>query len=121
MVKLQIETYTDEQRSPVTGGKFKPLSKDYAKFKQKKVGNKKADLHLTNKMINSIRADFLSEKIRFKIEAKKQIPKAYNHNTGDTLEQRQFMPDEEARGTRATFHKGIREAIQEMINDASES
>ena len=25
----------------------------------------------------------------------KQIPKAYNHNVGDTLPQRQFMPDEE--------------------------
>lgn len=122
MVKLQIDSYTREQRSPVTGGKFKKLSESYAKLKKKMVGNDKPDLHLRDKMIKSIRADFLADRIRFKITAESQIAKSYNHLTGDTVPKRQFLPDDEVtRGRGAGFHKDIKDIVQDMINDAAES
>ena len=122
MVKLQIHSYTSEQRSPVTGGRFQKLSPEYAKIKKKMGKGTKADLHLKDKMINSIRSDYLKDSIRFKITAESQKAKSYNHLVGDTTPKRQFLPNEaDSRGKKVGFEKGIKEAIQDMINDASGS
>lgn len=112
----EIENHTQAGVSPVTGGEFKRLSKNYAKRKKKLVGNSDPDLHLHDKMINSIRAEIKQESIDFRITEEK--PKAFNHLVGDTLPKRQFLPnDEDTKGRAVGFNRTIKDGITEIIKE----
>lgn len=79
---------------PVTGGGFKPYSKEYkesAEFKLLKDGST-VDMTLTGAMLNDI--DVLSDSantIRIGFQDTTEKLKAFNHNTGDTLPKRPFF------------------------------
>ena len=109
-----IENYTSRGVSPVSKGEYKKnlTNKEY----MKKTGKKISDLHLSGSMLGGITFDNFKERITFKITDSLDKKKAFNHNTGDTLPTRKFMPDDAA-GDK--FKPSIRKAIEEIINDAS--
>lgn len=112
LILKEIESTTRKQRSPVDGESYPRLSPKY-KIKKRKAGKgTKADLHLNNKMIRSIKEHNTREGVKFEITKKKEIPKAFNHNIGDTVPQRQIMPDEELS---ETFSPRIMRKVEDII------
>ena len=110
-----IEDYTSRGVSPVSKGEYKKnlTSKAY----MKKTGKKISDLHLSGAMLGGMTFDNFKERITFKITDGTNKKKAFNHNTGDTLPTREFMPDDEAKGK---FKPAITKRIKEIIEDASQ-
>lgn len=109
-----IVTYLDKSNTPVKDGQFKKsLSKEYSKA----TGKKKADLHLEGTMLSSLVVDSFRDKVTIKITEPTQKKKAYNHNVGDTLPVRKFLPDD---AQDETFKKPILDGISRIIKDASE-
>ena len=107
--------YLDSGVTPVSGGRYKKtLSKNYKKRKIAMGGQGIADLDLTSDMISSLR--FSKAKtgndIKISINKAKEILKAYNHNVGDTLPQREFMPKEGGK-----FKPKIRQRVDSIIAD----
>ena len=95
----QIRSYLDKQTTPVSGGSYKKgLSKVYKKKKQAMGQPGIANLKLTGAMLNDFEVDATKSTITFKLDDETQIKKAYNHNTGDTLDQREFLPDDTSNG-----------------------
>lgn len=112
-----ILDYVGEAKTPVKGGKFKAtLNQAYAD--REKAGDNAANLDLNGDMLNAleIKADYESGKITIGIFDEGQTPKAYNHNVGDTLPKRQFIPDE-GQSFKPEILKGVRRIIQEYIDD----
>lgn len=110
----KMQSYLESGESPVSGGSYKKqLSKEYAK----KVGKKISDLDLTGSMLGNLGFDAFKNKIVFKITDPEQKLKAFNHNVGDTLPQRQFLPNDD---NDETFKKGIITVVNRIIKDASE-
>lgn len=91
----EIDSTTKRNRSPVDNARYEKLSKGYREIKIKKGKGGSPNLHLNNKMISSLRNNNARNGVRIESKSKKQIPKLFNHNTGDTLPQRQILPDEE--------------------------
>lgn len=122
LVLTEIENHTQAGVSPVTGGQFKPLSKKYAKRKKKLTGSSSADLHLKDDMIEAIRAEIKANAVDFKITDRKEKLKAYNHNVGDTVKKRQFLPnDSDEKGRGVGFNKAIKEGIKEIFREINAS
>ena len=117
-VLSEIEFQTQGSNSPVTGRQFKPLSKNYAKFKKGLGKGTDPDLHLTDSMINSLFASFKAEAIEFKITDSLEKKKAHNHNLGVTLPRRPFLPNDE---NQETFNASIRRGIERIIADDSQN
>ena len=112
----KISEFMDKQRSPVKGERaFAALqSERYKAYKQKKAGNKKANLRLTGKMLESLDVD--ADESSFTISVvggTNDVEKAYNHNVGDTLPKRQFLPDDKRN---QEFKGDVVKAIKEAIN-----
>lgn len=108
-----VKGYMEGSSSPVKGeGKFKTLSKDYKKKKRKIAGNDKANLKLFGDLDEAmeIDADINSFTISIRDD---NTEKAYNHNVGDTLPKRQFIPDD-SRGE--TFKRSVVKKIKEQIS-----
>ena len=108
-----VKGYMEGSSSPVKGeGKFKALSKDYKKKKRKIAGNDKANLKLFGDLDEAmeIDADINSFTISIRDD---NTEKAYNHNVGDTLPKRQFIPDD-SRGE--TFKRSVVKKIKEQIS-----
>ncbi len=95
LILAQIKEYLDNQNTPVSKGSYKKgLSTKY-KERKKAMGQPGiANLQLTDAMLNDLEVDATKSTITFKLDESAQIKKAFNHNTGDTLPQRQFMPDD---------------------------
>ena len=107
-----VKGYMEGSRSPVRGeGKFKALSKDYKKLKQKVAGNKKANLKLFGDLDEAMEVEANDSSFTISIR-QDNTEKAYNHNVGDTLPKRQFIPDEE-RGE--TFKRNVISKIKQEI------
>lgn len=107
--------YMDNQQSPVKGQRaFKALSDGYAKVKKGIAGNKKANLLLYGDLREAIDYEVNDNSFTIFVNAndEKQVLKAYNHNVGDTLPKRQFLPDDRAG---QSFKKDIVEAIKSEI------
>lgn len=103
---------TSVGRSSVNGAKWKGLSKKYKKFKQKQGKGGLADLDFDSEMLNSLIVRKSAKGVTTEIKRGGEIPKAYNHITGDTLPKRQFMPDEGE-----TWRKGILDGITSVISE----
>lgn len=109
-----IENYLSRGISPVSKGEYKKkLSKEYAK----KTGKKIANLSESGSLLNDLKFDNFKDKITFKITDSTEKKVAFNHNTGDTLPTREFMPDDEAKGK---FKPAITKQIKDIISDASQ-
>ena len=109
-----ILDYVGEAKSPVSGGKYKAkLSPEYAKEK----GTTLANLDLNGDMLSSLEFVPLSltkDKIVLEVGIfdEDQAIKSYNHNKGDTLPQRQFIPDKGEK-----FKKDILNGLEDILND----
>lgn len=120
LILSEIENHTRAGVSPVTGRNFEKLSKEYAKKKRAMGKGSSPDLHLKDKMIESMRADIKKNGIEFKITNATEKKKAFNHITGDTLPARPFLPDDKAEGKEASFAPAIKRAIKELFDNANQ-
>lgn len=113
----KIVDYMDRQKSPVKGFRrnFERLQNErYKAYKQKRVGNKKANLRLTGNMIESLDVDADDDSFTISVVGNSSdIAKAYNHIEGDTVASRPFLPNEDRNQTfKADVVKAIKEAIK---------
>lgn len=102
----EMERYLDDGASPVSGGSYKRKKKDGGI----------SDMYETGAMLGNLTFDAFRDKIVFKITDSKEKKKAYNHNTGDTLPKRQFIPND----SDDEKFKNQNKIISRIINDASE-
>jgi hypothetical protein len=87
----EIVSYTESGVSAVDGwGKFQKLNKEYAK--SQKAGDTTANLDLNGDMLGSLTYEIVGGKLKVGIFDELQAKKAYNHNVGDTLPKRPFIP-----------------------------
>lgn len=110
----KIKEYMNKAKSPVTGRSFAKLSKEYAKTKKKMVGNSKPNLQLTGDMIEEIELDYDKDSFTIFIDDPDETAKAYNHNVGDTVKARPFIPDD---SKRQKFDGAIRDKYEKKIKD----
>jgi hypothetical protein len=103
-----INVYLDGSMSPVSGGSFKKFRKDKKPSLLFEEGDLRSsiDFRVTNTKNN----------LKIGVFDKKETPIAFNHNTGDTLPVRQFIPigDE-------TFKRPIISKIRSIILDEIDS
>jgi hypothetical protein len=110
-----ILDYVGSSSSPVSGGSFKKsLSPEYAKAS----GKKTADLDLNGSMLDSLKfiTDTDSGAITIGIFDSEETPKAYNHNVGQTLPKRQFIPNEDQNFKREIL-RGVSRIVEEYIDE----
>ena len=119
---------TEGSKSPVTGKKFKALSKDYKKFKKSKGKGTKANLRLNEDMLPKLKSKntVAGVKIEMRTSSEKELAKGFNHNVGDTLPARPFLPDDggeaivpKGKGSdqfRTSIVRGIDEILDEFID-----
>jgi hypothetical protein len=72
----------------INGRAFKQYSEDYAQFKGVSRGD--VDLTLTSAMLAGTAGEVDGSRVKLFVEAD-QVPKAYNHNVGDTLPKRTYF------------------------------
>lgn len=120
-VLSEIENHTQGSESPVDGSTFAALSSSYARFKRSKGSGDDADLHLTDAMTDDLNESSRNKEngVEFRITQRIQKLKAFNHNTGDTVPRRSFLPDDtKKRGKNSGFNKEIRKGIRDIIRKA---
>lgn len=114
-----IETHTQASTSPVDGSAYEKLSKKYAEKKRAAGAGDKPDLHLTGSMMDSLIVKFGNASgPRFAITDPSQKKKAYNHNTGDTVPPRPFLPDDEED---ETFNDQIMGLIDDKLSELEQT
>ena len=86
-VLVSILDYVGDGKSPVSGRAFKALDKEYAE--REKGGRTLPNLELEGDMLRSLEFKPTDKGIEIGIFDSSQTPKAFNHNTGDTLPKRQ--------------------------------
>jgi hypothetical protein len=105
--------YIGEAKTPVSGGKFKKtLSSEYAKREGKKLAN----LDLNGDMLNALTWKIASGGLEIGIFDEAQAIKSYNHNIGDTLPQRQFIPND-GQSLKKDIVQGIESIIGEYVDN----
>lgn len=112
-IVTEILLSVSEQKSPVSGGKYKKgLSDDYAKLK----GSNKADLELEGDLLDSLTFKNKDGGLEIGIFDKKQTGKADGHNqiheAHKTLPERRFIPSE-----KQNFKRNIMNGVKRIIND----
>jgi hypothetical protein len=116
-----ILDYVGEAKSPVAGGKYKAtLNQAYAD--REKAGDDTANLDLNGDMLQALtfEPDYENGTVKIGIFDSSQTPKAYNHNVGDTLPQRQFIPKEDEL-LKAEIIRGVKRIIEEYKGSEDES
>jgi hypothetical protein len=116
-ILVSVLDYVGDGKSPVSGRAFKQLSKEYAE--EEKGGRRLANLELDGDMLRSLTYEVTNSGIEFGIFDSTQAPKAFNHNEGDTLPKRQFIPEDKQKFV-GDIEKGIREIVNRRIMEASE-
>lgn len=88
-----VKEYMSKQVSPVKGkGKFRALkNKKYKQYKQKLVGNQNPNLELTGTMKDGMYVDSDQDSFTIFVDDD-NAEQAYNHQVGETVRQRQFLP-----------------------------
>lgn len=109
-----IQDYLGSASTPVSGGDYEPqLSEEY---KKKKRGAPIANLLEDGDLWDAMSYDAVAGGVEVGIWDSDQAPKAYNHQVGDTLPRRQYLPDENQ-----SFKKPIEDKIKRIIRDAYEA
>jgi hypothetical protein len=109
-----ILDYVGDSKSPVAGGEFKKkLSEAYARFS----GKEDANLDLNGSMLDSLEyvPDYEAGTVTIGIFNPSETPKSFNHNTGDTLPKRQFIPGK-GEELQAEIVRGIGRIIEDYID-----
>jgi hypothetical protein len=112
-----ILDYVGEAKSPVAGGKYKAtLSESYAK--SQKMGDTMANLDLNGDMLNALtfKTNADNGTVTVGIFEESQAVKSYNHNVGDTLPQRQFIPGEDQL-LKAEIIRGVRRILKGYLEE----
>lgn len=105
----------DAERSPVDGGSYKKgLSKKYKEKKRAAGKGTKADLQLDGDMLGNVSIKATKNSVTLQITNNTEKKKAFNHNTGDTLPARQFLPDDE---NNQVFKRKITKRIDTIIKE----
>lgn len=104
----EINVYLDGSLSPVSGGQYKKFRAD----------KKPSLLYEEGDLRSSLDWKPTTSKTKLKIGVfdKQETPKAYNHNVGDTLPVRRFIPLEDE-----TFKRPIISKIRNIILDELDS
>jgi hypothetical protein len=109
-----ILDYVGESKTPVAGGEFKKeLSDAYKKIS----GKNNSNLDFTGSMLDSLEIipDYDSGVITIGIFDPDEAPKAYNHQVGDTLPVRQFIPNE-GELLKAEILRGVGRIIEDYLD-----
>lgn len=115
-IKVSILDYVGDGKSPVTGRPFKALNTDYAE--EEKGGRRLANLDLNGDMLNAVEFKITPDGVEVGIFDSGQSPKAYNHNQGDTLPRRQFIPEPKQRFV-GDIERGINEIVKRRIAEVA--
>lgn len=101
--------------SPLQGiNKFKKLSPEYAQYQ--KNGDTTANLDLNGDMLDSLTFKIVgTNKIKIGIFDPDQAIKSFNHNTGDTIPRRAFIPNKNEQFDKRIM-SGVDELIQEVLD-----
>jgi hypothetical protein len=112
-----ILDYVGQGKSPVSGKRdFKALSTPYAD--REKGGDTLANLDLTGGMLDSLTYKVVGDKVVVGIFDEDEAIKAYNHNIGDTLPKRQFIPDDaKGESLKSDIQRGISSIISEYVDE----
>lgn len=116
-LKESILLDVSRSRSPVTGGGWEGLSRDYKAFKEDEGGTPVANLELTGALMDSLIVRQSGPSFLLVTVSDDQMGKADGHNdhSGESkLPRRPFIPDP-AKGE--TFSREIRGGIREIIED----
>ena len=103
--------------SPVDGSSFPVLSKEYADAQ--KGGRTLPNLDLNGDMLDSLTFETHSSGVKVGIFNDEQAIKAFNHNTGDTVPKRQFIPSP-SESFRPNILNGVREIVEERLTEFEE-
>lgn len=112
---------TSEQRSAVTGQKWKGLSKEYKEYK-KKIAPGIANLELTGNMLDALKTKNTTQGVEIGIFGAKQAIKAENHlkttkrSLKTALPQRQFLPLKNQK-FRPGILKELKAIAEEIVED----
>lgn len=120
-LREQVSLDLAAQKSPVSGQKFPALSKNYASYKKREVGNNKANLDFSGDMQSAIDFTTTSEGIEFGVFGA-DAPKADGHNnfSGDSdLPLRQFVPNV-GEGFTRKIQAGVDDIIRNYVNENME-
>jgi hypothetical protein len=115
-IKVSILDYVGDGKSPVTGRPFKALNKGYAE--EEKGGRRLANLDLNGDMLNALESKVTSDGVEVGIFDSGQSPKAFNHNQGDTLPRRQFIPEPKQKFV-GDIERGINEIVKRRIAEVA--
>lgn len=108
----QILRSVSNATSPVAGkGAFKILNKEYAD--NQKGGNRKANLELDGDMLDALEFRTTSSGVSVGIFDEDEAKKGFNHNQGDTLPRRQFIPE-----SGELFKRSIQSGVNRIIKDS---
>lgn len=114
IVLTEVIEKIGEGVSPVTGRKFKKLSKDYLIKKEELGGTPEANLELFGDLKNSLRVKKKGDELILTVLSDQQ-PKADGHNNfsgKSSLPERKFIPNAK-KGE--TFSRDIRDTIKSFI------
>ncbi len=123
-LKEQILNDCSEEKSVVTGRKWKGLSKNYLNYKERVSSSDKANMELFGDMLDALEFKPTRDGIEIGIFDDKQAQKADNHNkfssasTKTPLPKRQFIPNAKEN---ETFRSKVLEQVKEIINDLEKS
>lgn len=110
----QVLDYIGQGKSPVSGvGDFKKLNKAYAE--KEKAGDRLANLDLNGSMLDALTFKVSGNKVIVGIFDEDQAIKSYNHNKGDTLPKRQFIPEKGQ-----ILKKDIRDNVDMIVEEYME-
>lgn len=119
----EMDKLLNAARSPVTGGSFKGLKKDYKAIKRKAGGSSSADLFLGGDMRGNISFEHYRDGIEVGVFDESEAQKADNHNKNSAKSKktpvplRQFVPYSIKKGRRSSFTPEIRDGIQQILDN----
>ena len=100
-----IHKYLDGSNSPVSGGKFKSFKADKSPSQLLDHGDMRSAIDWK---------DGKKDNVEIGIWDKDETPKAFNHNTGDTLPMRKFIPLEDEKFKQPIINKIKRLVLDEI-------
>ena len=109
-IKAKVGKFVVEQINRFLDGSISPVSK--GQFKKFNADKSASQLFESGDMRSAIEAEPVPGGVKIGIFSSTEAPKAFNHNTGDTLPVRKFIPSSEE-----TFKKPILDGIKRIIRE----
>ena len=114
----RMKSYLDEGISPVSGkGQFKELTSKYKKMKRKLGKGSKPNLQLFGDMTGNLKIEAKKTAVTIKLTDSTEKKKGFNHNVGDTLPRRQWMPDDTDEQKLKDVNKVVKAVVREYSDE----